>query len=170
MSSFSGKFDLYDEIYMTSDENKTDEQLFEEFKKKTGGKIYQSFKVEGDTITKDRLLGWIINGYTKVVTEKDGVLYYFDKKVTLNKLKKEGIWLTRPILFSKPLDLVPYYPYICGLIASDENHLHVEIGEKSYIQKQDEEDVIYNLKLDDSRRYYKDLLAQEYVKILKGEK
>lgn len=149
MSSYSGVCDLSDYIsfekmydkgsYKLSDEL----ECFEIFKKKTNGKIYQHHLVKVSEFNQDKVKencrGF---DFTKIETKvpdkrlKEGFkiitsykyTYYGTEYNSLKELNKRGVYIEQEITFNTLLDIIPYYPYIIGFSASDENGAHVVIS------------------------------------------
>lgn len=125
MSRFSGKCDVFDHIYAGCADWKEYFERFEEFKRKTGGKLYQERRVnvsncnvydvcdmnpelqfEDAEVTKTNK-----NGVSRKFKEKR--FTYWDKEyVGLKALNKKGVYVRIEIPFETVLDLIPYYPYV----------------------------------------------------------
>ena len=182
MSRFCGKFDLYDTIYMTSGEE-TDDDLFEKFKKRTGGKLYQNFKLkltdynidkEIESKNNPKLLSKI--EHVKEVddkrvksgkrTVKSYTYIYFGKEYkSLAEINRQGYYATRTINFEDKLDLVPYYAYIVGVHASDPESETVVIGNESYVD-QVERSFRENGLDTNGLDYYRKALKKEYIRVV----
>lgn len=134
MSGFSGKCDLFDHIYAGCADWKEYFERFEEFKKKTGGKLYQERKVSVSNCNIDDICDMNPNLKFEEVevtkTNKNGVsrkfkekrFTYWDKEyVGLKELNKKGVYVRIEIPFETVLDLIPYYPYViaCNYWSSD---------------------------------------------------
>lgn len=136
MGRLTGCCDLYDHVYMIGSKDTTDgmtkQEMFDIFKQRTGGVIYQNIKVP---VTKFNIDFLVDNNQWLERTDHKTYLYFGKEYKTLKQLDKIGVWYTREIHFDTMLDLVPYLPYIISMMTSDSNHEHVEIGERSYIDR-----------------------------------
>ena len=135
MSIYSGKCDLFDHIQMCK-HHETDHgwvsdelEAFEEFKKRTGGVIYQYTKVE---VNKDNVD--FVKKHCACFESSDGkYTYYGVDYPTLKKLNKHGAYISREIHFDSLLDIIPYYPYIVSFCYSYEGKETVYISNHSYL-------------------------------------
>lgn len=171
MSIFSGKCDLCDHIagmggwYDRSGKPVkigegvgayySDEmQDFLEFKRKTGGVIYQHVKIKVTEWNQDlvakKCSSFKIIEHTKVIPDRRTkigqkeikyytYIYYGKEYNSLKELNKKHVYITKEIHFTTLLDIIPYYPYIIGLAASNKGKMTVVIGNKSYVDEQEEE-------------------------------
>lgn len=125
MSGFSGKCDLFDHIYGGCENWKEYFERFEEFKRKTGGKLYQERKVSVSNCNIDDICEMNHNLKSEEVevikTDKNGAsrkfkekhFTYWDKEyIGLKALNKKGVYVRIEIPFETVLDLIPYYPYV----------------------------------------------------------
>lgn len=175
MSRFSSKCDLYDQIYAFADSSLTELECFNNFKKRTGGVIYQSFKVNLEP--QKRLLDmWIEKGLVPFIEKKDGNYYYYKEKITIKKLQKKDFYFRRKITFDTILDLVPYYGYVISVCCSDKDHCYVEISsDPEYVIRQKEhlmysgEDIPLNFYLDELRAEYIRVVNEYYPEQAKKE-
>lgn len=127
MSQYSGRCDLYDHIFSGCEGWKDYFDRFYEFKRKTGGKLYQERKVRVSEFNLDDIcemnheLGYSEtavtkrgrNGAPKEATEKR-FTYWGKEYDSLAKLNKKGVYVRIEIPFETVLDLIPYYPYVIG--------------------------------------------------------
>lgn len=194
MSTYSGKCDLADLISGLGgwfDKNGqpvkmgqsgvgvyySDEWLdFLEFKRRTGGVIYQHHKVQVSLWNQDdvarRCPGLEIITRTKTSDDKrckDGtrteeyfVYKYWGKEYTLKELNKKGVYVSLEIPFNTLLELLPYYPYIVSVCASNENGMHVVISSEPYPIEQRNESIERGGKLFDSWQHYHKKLQDHY--------
>lgn len=163
MSRWSGKCDLYDHIMMEKTYPKDDNpyvlvsdemECFNIFKQKTGGKIYQKFRLELTKYNIDKEIEKVNN--PNVLTKRQNktirntkkgkvevvhqvyVLYGVEYK-NLKAVNERGYYATREITFNTLLDIIPYYPYIISFSCCSQNEEHVVIGSKSFIDEQRQE-------------------------------
>lgn len=167
--SIAGKCDLYDHVYMIGTKGTTDEmtkqEKFDLFKQRTGGVLHQNIKVKVNKFNIDFL---VENNQFLEKTDHNTYLYFNKEYKTIKSLNKEGIFYRRKIHFDTMLDLVPYLPYIIGIMASDENGEYIEIGEHSYIDQQFLENLEYGY---DSSNIWKSnmkRLQEEYIETIKN--
>lgn len=164
MSLFSGKCDLYDLVISMhhrckngSDKKEdlenanvlySDEyECFLEFKKKTNGTIYQHKRVEV-TEQNQKLVAEKCNGDLEIIElplegkqRKHRYIYRYKgydqgyEYKSLKELNKVGVYITLEIHFDTILDLIPYYPYLTGLVFSDSEKMTVYISNQPYTIK-----------------------------------
>ncbi|MBO7212632.1 MAG: hypothetical protein J6V44_16740 [Methanobrevibacter sp.] len=171
MSIYSGKCDLCDHIggmggwydrdgnpVKFGDENVhvyySDEmQDFIEFKRRTGGVMYQHMRIEvtefnQNFVAKKCDAFKVIEHIEKVKDkrlksgerEKKTYTYeYFGKEYkTLKELNKKHVYITKEIHFDTLLDVIPYYPYIVSTCYSDKDKMVVYLSKHSYVDEQEE--------------------------------
>lgn len=193
MSKFCGKCDLYDHMMMekTFPDSKnpniliSDElECFEIFKKRTGGILYQSRKVELTDWNIDYWIKYFNNSqklskeaYTLIKDDKRfksgkkeiikyNYIYFGRKYNSLKELNQFGFYGEFQIKFNDLLDLVPYYPYIITTMFSDQNSEKIFISKKSYVDIYADEVSNYsepNFKIID---YYKRKLQEHYLELM----
>lgn len=171
MSVFSGKCDLCDHIagmggwYDRSGKPVkigegvgayySDEmQDFLEFKRRTGGVIYQYVKINvtewNQNLVAKKCNNFKIIEHTKIVPDKRKktgqkeikyytYIYYNKEYSSLKELNKKHVYIAKEIHFTTLLDIIPYYPYIVCLAASSSGKMTVVIGNQSYVDEQEEE-------------------------------
>ena len=184
MSKFSGKCDLYDHIMMEkmtpSKDNPNilesdDFECFEIFKKRTGGVIYQSFKVDlDDYIAQEEAKTSKIltcEPYEEEIadkrckngkkTVKKYKYTFYGKPMTLAEINKFGYYTDKEIRFDDILDLVPYFPYIIGMCVSDTDHETVFISRHSYVDEQEENFIRHGLR--SMADHYRKALKETYI-------
>lgn len=199
MSRFSGKCDLYDHIsgmggWYDKDGNPvkfgqegvvayySDElQDFREFKRRTGGVIYQQKYVKKidehnqDFITSRCKAFKIIKHVDKVTDKrkKDGyredVSYtyeYWGKEYTQKEINKRGVYITVEIHFDTLLDIIKYYPYIVSACCSDEDKMTVYISNKSFVEEEYESHLQYGWDSGMKAIYDKEL-AEHYLEVVR---
>ena len=198
MSSFSGKCDLYDTMSMCalhpSKDNHNvlvsdDLEAFEVFKKETDGVIYQPVKIELNDynaemeckrnksfLSREEHIEEVPDKRCKSGKKihKYYTYRYFGREMTLEQINKQGYWTKKEIHFDDILDLVPYFPYIIGVMAVDnENHKrYVEISDHSYVDEK-ENDLLQSGIKSETAKYYRQRLKEKYkelVRRLNGEK
>ena len=171
MSKMSGKCDLYDHIggmggwydrdgnpVKFGDENVhvyySDEmQDFIEFKRRTGGVMYQHMRIEvtelnQKLVSKKCKQFKVIEHVERVKDkrlksgEKEKTTYtyeYFGKEYkTLKELNKKHVYITKEIHFDTLLDIIPYYPYIVSTSFSDKDKAIVYLSNKSFVDEEEE--------------------------------
>jgi hypothetical protein len=200
MSRWSGKCDLSDFIsglggWYDKDGNPvkfgqegvgayySDEfQDFREFKKRTGGVMYQHVKVKV-TEYNQKKLAEKSNGEFEVIehTEqvpdkrkpgetKEKVTYtykYWGKEYkSLKELNKKGIYTVKEIHFDTLLDLLPYYPYIVAASCFDQDHEKVFISSRSFVEEEEEDFIQFSGESGSMADYYRKALADHYREIV----
>lgn len=197
MSVFSGKCDLFDHIggcagWYDREGNPVkfgeghgayygDEYRdFLEFKRRTGGVIYQHQKVKVTEWNQEEVAKKIPGQFEIIKHEhlisdkrcKEGhktkVTYtykYWGKEyLTLKDLNKHGVWVTIDIYFDTILDLIPYYPYIVSACCSNNGKETVFISKESFVIS--ERDELYERgHFSDSWQWYTKKLQEHYFEI-----
>ena len=125
MSRYSGRCDVYDDVFRGVSGWGEYFQAFEKFKEATRGVLHQERKV---LVSEDNL-DYVCKlnphlTYSNVTVEKTGKdgskkealerhYIYWDKEyASLKALNKKGVYVMIDIPFENVLDLVPYYPYV----------------------------------------------------------
>lgn len=175
MSKFSGKCDLYDHVFMIGCKGTADEmselEKFEIFKQRTSGLLHQSRKLYLEKWNVDYEIEYRnnpailrkekVNGRTKY-------FYYGKAYSSLKALNKVGYYTDFLIYFDTILDLVPYYPYIIAICASDQEGEYIEITKHSHVEDELMEPwrkIKYGK--DSIHSYYKEQLNKELIRIVK---
>ena len=197
MSEFSGKCDLFDHIsglggwfdkdgnpVQFSDPNVhvlySDEWLdFLEFKKRTGGVMYQHKKIKLTPWNHEEIKklcpDFNYQEHTRTVQdkrvksgereEKYLTYTYWNKEYTLKDLNKRGIYITIEIKFDTLLDLIPYYPYIVAMSFCTEGKQTVYLSERSYVDEELDDHLEYGW-YSDFWQYYKKKLQDHYKDVV----
>lgn len=139
MSIYSGKCDFADNLLLSG---KDEMEAFLEFKKRTGGVLYQYKKVKVTEINRDWVaentdLTWsnhavdvkTRSGKTKEVL-RTRYMYYGKLYDDLRKLNKKGVYVKIKIPFETLLDVIPYYPYTFAAHAWSADHETAIISDK----------------------------------------
>ena len=197
MSVFSGKCDLYDHIgglggWYDRDGNPvefgsgvgayySDEYRdFLEFKKRTGGVMYQHKVLTVTPWNHDdakRLCPELeIIEHKKVVSDKrkksgqrEDTYYtykYWGKEYNLKELNQRKIYITVPIYFETLLDIIPYYPYLVGAACSNNGRETIFIRDESFVDEEFNSHLKHGWCSDSSWRWYKNKLQDHYRKIV----
>lgn len=199
MSRWSGKADLADHIagmggWYDKDGNPvkfgqegvgayySDElQDFREFKRRTGGVIYQHKYIKNvdewnqDLIAKKCPNFKVIKHINKTTDKrtKEGyrevVSYtyeYWGKEYTQKEISKRGVYITVEIHFDTLLDIIKYYPYIVSACCSDGNKMTVYISNESFVDEEYEEHLNHGWDSTMKARYDKEL-AEHYLEVVK---
>lgn len=151
MSDFSSRCDLWDHIYSIGCKGTTDEmtekEMFEVFKKRTGGVLYQNIQVpltERNFEIEAKKEPYLLRCEKEEVLTpdkrtKEGVrrgykyhYFYLNEEI---KLPKKDYYAKSEIHFNDMLDLVPYYGYIISSMASDPDGETVFIASRSEIDQ-----------------------------------
>ncbi len=139
MSIYSGKCDFADNLLSSG---KDEMEAFLEFKKRTGGVIYQYRKVKvtefnRDWVAKRADLTW--SNHAEEVKTRSGkmkdvlrtsYMYYGKRYDDLRKLNKKGVYVRIEIPFETLIDVLPYYPYTLAAHAWSEDHETAIISDK----------------------------------------
>lgn len=183
--SIYGKYDLYDHICMEKtylqDPNNPNSPLvsdimecFDVFKERTGGVLYQHYKVEVNDFNKfqiEKKCPFLnIMKHTSIKedkrykdSKKEIITYsykYYDKEYnSLKELNKKGVYITREIKFDNIFELIPYFPYIIASMSYHDGKEVIFISKKSYIDKRYKEDIKYGNDGDYWNHYYRKTLA-----------
>lgn len=143
MSKFSGRADLYDYVYSTVQTWDDYFQAFDDFKKKTKGKIYQYRKILVTEDNRDYIKSKVnlsYSNYTKNITDNNGVkkeiletsyLYQDIIYPNIKALNKHGVYIPFELPFDTVFDLIPYYPYTISSATSNENSAYIVVADKS---------------------------------------
>ena len=168
ISRLCGKCDLYDHVYMIGSrgatENMSKEEMFEVFKKRTNGTIYQNIPVKVSKFNIDFL---IENNKWLERTDHNTYLYFGKEYKTLKQLDKAHMFYKREIHFHDMLDLIPYLPYIICVMSSDANSEYVEISNRSYIDQKYLEALEYGYDRTSSYEWDMKELKKEYITTIK---
>lgn len=159
MSMFSGKCDLYDYMSMMKSYQHdgvihSDElECFNIFKKKTGGKIYQTqhiplTKYNMEMIRDMIASGTLITNIQEITITTGKTPYHIkytvnkqviEKDYTANQIDglnhKIYCFYNREIPFESIFDLVPYYPYLVAQANMSPDSIHIVISSESYIKE-----------------------------------
>ena len=183
--SICGKYDLYDHICMEKthlrDPNNLNSPLvsdimecFDVFKERTGGVLYQHYKVEVNDLNKfqiEKKCPFLnIIEYKSIKedkrykdSKKEIINYsykYYDKEYSsLKELNKKGVYFTKEIEFDNIFELIPYFPYIIASMSSHDDKEVIFISKESYIDKRYKEDIRYGNDGDYWNHYYRKTLA-----------
>jgi len=201
MSKFSGKCDLCDHIaglggWYDRDGNPvkfgqegvgcyySDElQDFNEFKRKTGGVMYQQHNIKEITEYNQEFVAEHCNNFEIVKHEdiipdkrrKDGtrtvVSYtykYWGKEYTAKQLKqKGGVYITTEIHFDELLDIIKYYPYLVSMSASNKDKSTIIITNESFVDEEFKKHLKYGY-MSNMKNYYEKELAQHCLDVVKN--
>ena len=201
MSSYTGKCDLFDHINTLgikdkskySNEFEYELYCFNLFKQRTGGVIYQKFKLELNPLNIDKEI--LDRGNDFILSKTERKVYIPDKRTksgqrvvteynytylganysSLQELNNKGYYALRRIYFDSIFDIIPYYSFIIGVLCSD------EFSEMVYISNVDYNDETYfsfrksGIDTDSIENHKKNLIAHfvemaRYTKEDKGEK
>lgn len=172
MSKFSGRCDLYDHIYMIgcrgTDNNTSEKERFEIFKKRTGGLLHQRVLFNLDKYNIDKEIEIINNEKIlckKKVNNRYRYYYFGEEYKTLKALNKRGYYCTIDLPFDTMLDLVKYYGYIISSMASDEDSEYIYITNESEI---DEKRKHQYFRENNQNKFYGEYeLNEEYIRLVK---
>lgn len=199
MSKFSGRCDLYDHIggmggWYDRDGNPvkfgqegvvayySDElQDFREFKRRTGGVIYQHKYIKNvdewnqDLIAKKCPNFKVIKHIDKTADKrtKEGyrevVSYtyeYWGKEYTQKEINKRGVYITVEIHFDTLLDIIKYYPYLVSACCSNEDKMTVYISSENFVDEEYEEHLNHGWDSNMKAHYDKEL-AEHYLEVVR---
>lgn len=157
---------------------------FLEFKKRTGGVLYQSLKIE---LTDWNIDYWINyykdsnklckSAYTVIKEDKryksgkreiTKYTYYYcgTKYDSLKELNEHGFYGDIEIKFNTLLDLLPYYPYIITMMFSDKDREKVYISNSSYVDMYTKDVAGYSEPSFRMIEIYREELKKHYVKVI----
>lgn len=126
-------------------------QDFKEFKRRTGGVIYQHKHIKcinswnQDFVAEKCPNFKIIKHVDKVADKrkKEGyrevVSYtyeYWGKEYTQKEINKRGVYITVEIHFNTLLDIIKYYPYLVSACASSKDKMTVYIADESFVDEE----------------------------------
>lgn len=184
--SICGKYDLYDHICMEKmyhqDPDNPNSPLvsdimkcFDVFKERTGGVLYQHYKVEVNDFNKFQIekkcpfLNIIEHKSLKEDkryknSKREIINYsykYYDKEYSnLKELNKKGVYITREIKFDNIFEIIPYFSYIIASMSSNEDKEIIFISKENYIDKQYKQSIeIGSENADYFNHYYRKRLA-----------
>lgn len=133
MSMLTGKCDLYDHVYMIGTRGTNDEMSMKEkfniFHKRTGGKLYQSIKIE---LNKRNIEFYLEKDKNKLKKTEEGYEYMGDTYKNLSQINKRGFYTDRVIEFDDMLELLPYLGYIIASAVSDSEKEIIYISKNEY--------------------------------------
>lgn len=126
---------------------------FNEFKKRTGGKLYQCIKVKIEptldclSFVKEHCPGFDFIPHTTLIKDKryknqvrPEILFtykYFNKIFNSEKeVNKYGIWLYFTIYFDTIFDLLPYFPYEITSLCYNDKHTDIVIAQTSGVENE----------------------------------
>lgn len=159
-------------------------ECFEIFKKRTGGVLYQSLKIE---LTDWNIDYWINyykdsnklskSAYTVIKEDKRcksgkkeitkyNYYYYGTKYNSLKELNERGFYGEIKIKFNTLLDLLPYYPYIITAMFSDKDQEKVYISDTSYVDMYAKDVASYSEPSFRMIEIYREELKKHYVKVI----
>lgn len=126
MSRFTGKCDLYDEVYMIGSagvpDGASESEKFEAFRKETGGVIYQPVQAEV-TARNEAMLERELCGKLRRAPDGNARHYSYLGRTyrSLKSLNRDGgVWLNRPVRFSTMMELLPYYGHTVSAMYASE--------------------------------------------------
>lgn len=183
--SICGKYDLYDHICMEKmyhqDSDNPNSPLvsdimecFDIFKERTGGILYQHYKVEvnifNQHLIEEKCKGFKVIAHKEIKEDKRyknttrevvsySYEYYGKEYKTLKELNKKGVYINREIKFDNIVELIPYFPYIIAACSYSNGKEYVHISSESYIDKCYKEDIKYDHAGDYWNHYYRKTLA-----------
>ncbi len=182
MSRFSGKCDLYDNLFLGRHSTEDELENFKIFKERTDGTLYQWIKIHLTKWNIDTEIAIRNNPHILSKTEHKEVVkdrrcksgfrevtyytynYYGTEYKSLEEINQRGYTSIRKIYFNDILDLIPYYPYIIVTMSCDNtiNKDTVFIDSEPYYERHYKE--LRQSGLD--TRYidrYKELLKEHYL-------
>lgn len=116
-------------------------QDFNEFKKQTGGVIYQHKEIKLENWMGQKEFDFIkshCKGFDYKADETAGrrkyIFTYYGKEYTLKDLKKKGIYVEVSIQFNTLLDLLPYFPYVISISCVSDGKQYVVIAGESEVE------------------------------------
>ena len=155
MSRFSGKCDLADDFFMNEEIIRkehpelteiTDMDLFNYFKEKTGGVLYQHYNIEHVTDNNKHFVKEHCENFDYKYVEKttpsgkikkETIYTYYGREYTEKELKKKGgVFIKLEIHFDTLLDLIPYFPYLVTIMYADKDKEVIYITRESYVDTQ----------------------------------
>lgn len=168
MSRFSGKCDFYDLVFGTADTSKNEFEIFEEFKKQTGGVIYQLFKPEISKKWELQRIAETCPNDLKIYKNENGKTVYETKYMIYKTFKSaiKHILVHREIHFETILDLVEYFPYLVTQISYEIDKKYFEISSRPYTEIEAEHAKVYGY-IPCLYEIYKKNLQEEYYKLSK---
>lgn len=172
MSKFSGRCDLYDHIYMIgckgTDNNTSEQEKFEVFKRRTDGMLHQRIRFELDRFNIDTEIE-IVNNESilskKKVNKKWRYYYLGEEYKSLKALNKRGYYCTVDIGFKTMLDLVKYYGCIISSMVSTEDSEYIYIQTEPEVDEKRRHQWFRKNKM--IRFYSEDALTEEYIRLVK---
>lgn len=153
-------------------------QDFREFKKRTGGVMYQHKHIKKidewnhDFIAKKCPDFKVIKHVDKVADKrtKEGyrevVSYtyeYWGKEYTQKEISKRGVYITVEIHFDTLLDIIKYYPYLVSMSCSRDDKMIVFITNESFVDS--EYDDMLQRGHETMKHYYEKELAEHYLEV-----
>jgi len=198
MSMFSGKCDLFDHICgMAGWYDKDGRPVkfgdpgvgtyygdeyrdFLEFKRKTGGIMYQHHEVKVTEWNQDDVAEKIPEQFKVIKHEttvedrrhksgkRTNIFYTYEywgrEYKTLKELNKHGVFVTTEIHFDTILDLIQYYPYIVVGACCDKDHQTIYLSKESFVFEERDEHY-KNGYFSNYWEYYTKRLQEHYFEI-----
>ena len=158
-------------------------EAFLEFKKATGGVIYQHVKVKITERNQEYISNLASNDFefkliphTKIVPDKrlksgskEVTTYtysYWGKEYSsLKEINKHGVYIRKEIHFETLLDLIPYYQYLVSASSHSNGKTTVYITDESYPDIRYKEGLTYGY--DTNGDLSKHDLAEHYIEVVK---
>lgn len=151
---------------------------FNEFKKRTGGKLYQYIKVKIEptldclSFVKEHCPGFDFIPHTTLIKDKrcknqvrPKILFtykYFDKTFNSEKeINKYGILVYFTIYFDTIFDLLPYFPYEIASLSYSDKHTDIVIASTSGVEQ--EKVILFSKGIECEENYY--LYCQKLSKL-----
>ena len=171
MSRFTGKCDLYDEVYMIGSDGASDEERFEAFREATGGVIHQEVQVRVTKFNGDMLVRALKGRLERSPDGKASHYVYLGTAYrSLKSLNRDGgVWVDRPIRFSTMMELLPYYGHIVSMMYSSEGRKVVFISDRDYSLTEDIECAEYGVDMDFRRSSRTEAMLAEEAARIAGE-
>ena len=153
-------------------------QDFREFKRKTGGVMYQHKRINKiDEWNQDFVASKCSNfkiikhvnrvddkrkkeGYREVVSY---TYEYWGKEYTQKEINKKGVYITTEIHFDTLLDIIKYYPYLVSSCCSNGDKMIVYLSDRSFVDEEYDDMLQYGH--ESMKQYYDKKLAEHYLEV-----
>ena len=154
-------------------------ECFKIFMERTGGILYQHKRLKVDEfnqsfIEKKCLSFKVISNTEQVPDKRSKTGYkwkttqtyeYYGREYTLKEINKRGVFITTEIHIKTLLDLIPYYPYIVSMCASNKDKETIYISDRSYAESEYDEHLQHGWE-SNMIHYYRDKLQDHYREVV----
>jgi len=154
-------------------------ECFKIFMERTGGILYQHKRLKVDEFNQSFIEKKcpnfkVISNTEQVLDKRSKTGYkwkttqtyeYYGREYTLKEINKRGVFITTEIHIKTLLDLIPYYPYIVSMCASNKDKETIYISNQSYAESEYEEHLQHGWE-SNMIYYYREELQDHYREVV----